>query len=178
MGEPTVNLPPPTEQIPIDTARLIALTELERELEASYDPTATDVIQPLGTTTTTQTALMTPAAPVASHAGATAQHVQMPSKLSERPVVEQERTNIIEVLRKAIEADPRRLDLRLKLLEIYFSSASAHQEEFVEVARKLARSGEILTASDWEKVSALSSRADTAATVEIPRGQDKLADCA
>jgi pilus assembly protein FimV len=167
VGEHTVNLAAPTQQIPVNTERLTALTELERELEASYDPTATDVFEHV------------PIAEAAARkASATAQHVQMPSKLSERPVVAQERTNIIEVLRKAIQADPHRLDLRLKLLELYFNSDMSGREEFVEVARKLARTGEILTASDWDKVAALGARADSAAVTQEQKLPGKLADCA
>jgi pilus assembly protein FimV len=167
VGEHTVNLAAPTQQIPVDTARLIALNELERELEASYDPTATDVFEHV------------PISQLAArNAGATAQHVQMPSKLAERPVVAQERTNIIEVLRKAIEADPRRLDLRLKLLELYFGSDVSGREEFVEVARKLARTGEILTTSDWEKIMALGVHSDSTAVTQEQKVPGKLADCA
>jgi FimV-like protein len=169
VGEHTVNLAAPTQQIPVDTARLAALNDLERELEASYDPTATDVFEHV------------PIAQVqvaARSSGATAQHVHMPSKLTERPVVEQERMNIIEVLKKAIEADPRRLDLRLKLLEIYFNSDLAGREEFVEVARKLARTGELLSTSDWDKIAALGAHNESTAVTQEQKVPGKLADCA
>ncbi|HEY5263922.1 MAG TPA: FimV/HubP family polar landmark protein, partial [Steroidobacteraceae bacterium] len=46
----------------------------------------------------------------------TAQHVQMPSVLHEHVVVAERRTNIVDVLRTAIEREPDRKDLRLKLL--------------------------------------------------------------
>jgi FimV-like protein len=167
VGDETVNLAAPTQQIPLDTERLAALNDLERELEASYDPTATDVFEHV------------PIAEVAARkTGATAQHVQMPGKLTERPVVAQERTNIIDVLKKAIESDPHRLDLRLKLLEIYFASDLAGREEYVEVARKLSRSGEILSASDWEKITALTAHNDSTAVTQEQKVPGKLADCA
>ena len=70
------------------------------------------------------------------------------------------------------------LDLRLKLLELYFGSAHSNREDFVEVARKLARSGEILTASDWEKISMLGSANAADAETQEQKKPGKLADCA
>jgi Tfp pilus assembly protein FimV len=186
MGDTTVNLAGPTERLAVDTARLAALNELERELERSYDPTETGVIDPSyapGSATTSITTTQRLAHTAGAHAGgthstgATAQHVQMPSKLTERAVVEQERMNIVEILRKAIEQDPHRLDLRLKLLELYFSSGLSNREEFVEVARKLSRSGEVLSAADWQKIAALGSPA-AANAAQDDKTPGKLADCA
>jgi hypothetical protein len=83
---------------------------------------------------------------------ATTQHVHMPSDLLDQPVVKDRRTNIVDVLKMAIERDPERRDLRMKLLETYFSAASTNQRGFLEVVRKLSREPNYLSADDWQKV--------------------------
>jgi FimV-like protein len=83
---------------------------------------------------------------------ATTQHVHMPSDLLDQPVVKDRRTNIVDVLKMAIERDPERRDLRMKLLETYYSAASTNQRGFLEVVRKLSREPNYLSADDWQKV--------------------------
>jgi hypothetical protein len=83
---------------------------------------------------------------------ATTQHVHMPSDLLDQQVVKDRRTNIVDVLKMAIERDPERRDLRMKLLETYFSAASTNQRGFLEVVRKLSREPNYLSADDWQKV--------------------------
>jgi hypothetical protein len=83
---------------------------------------------------------------------ATTQHVHMPSDLLDQPVVKDRRTNIVDALKMAIERDPERRDLRMKLLETYFSAASTSQRGFLEVVRKLSREPNYLSADDWQKV--------------------------
>jgi pilus assembly protein FimV len=83
---------------------------------------------------------------------ATTQHVHMPSDLLDQPAVKDRRTNIVDVLKMAIERDPERRDLRMKLLETYFSAASTNQRGFLEVVRKLSREPNYLSADDWQKV--------------------------
>ena len=83
---------------------------------------------------------------------ATAQHVHMPSDLHDRPATAERRTNIVDVLKSAIERDPYRSDLRMKLLETYYSLAATNQRAFVDVVRKLAGQREFLTAEEWNKV--------------------------
>ncbi|HWS68913.1 MAG TPA: FimV/HubP family polar landmark protein [Steroidobacteraceae bacterium] len=83
---------------------------------------------------------------------ATTQHVHMPSDLLDQPVVKDRRTHIVDALKMAIERDPERRDLRMKLLETYFSAASTNQRGFLEVVRKLSREPNYLSADDWQKV--------------------------
>jgi hypothetical protein len=83
---------------------------------------------------------------------ATAQHVHMPSDLHDNSVIAERRTNIVDVLKSAIDRDPHRRDLRMKLLETYYSTAAANQKAFLEQVRKLAREREFLSADDWQKV--------------------------
>lgn len=83
---------------------------------------------------------------------ATTQHVHMPSDLLDEPEVKDRRTNIVDVLKMAIERDPQRRDLRMKLLETYYGAASTNQRGFLEVVRKLSREPEVLSADDWQKI--------------------------
>ena len=83
---------------------------------------------------------------------ATTQHVHMPSDLLDQPAVKDRRTNIVDVLKMAIERDPERRDLRMKLLETYYSAATTNQRGFLEVVRKLSREPNYLSADDWQKV--------------------------
>jgi FimV-like protein len=86
---------------------------------------------------------------------ATTQHVHMPSDLLDAPLVKDRRTNIVDVLKTAIERDPERRDLRMKLLETYYSAASTNQRGFLEVVKKLSREPNYLSAEDWQKVVAM-----------------------
>jgi hypothetical protein len=84
---------------------------------------------------------------------ATQQHVQLPSHLQDpADITEERRTNIVDALKVAIDRDPHRRDLVVKLLETYYSTASSNQREFLEVVRKLAREPDFLTKEDWRKV--------------------------
>ena len=110
---------------------------------------------------------------------ATSQHVQMPSELNDHVVVSERRTNIIDVLKQAIDRDPHRRDLRMKLLETYYGAASMNQRAFLEVVRKLARDRDFLSGDDWKKVMMMGR--DIAAEDILfadPVKDDDLADCA
>jgi pilus assembly protein FimV len=113
---------------------------------------------------------------------ATAEHVQMPSGLNDRAVVSEGRANIVDALKMAIDRDPHRRDLRMKLLETYFSAALNNQRAFVDVVRKLARDRDKLSADDWNKVVKMGQ--EIAAEDILFAGtskhepSDQLADCA
>ena len=110
---------------------------------------------------------------------ATTQHVHMPSDLLDQPAVKDRRTNIVDVLKMAIERDPERRDLRMKLLETYYSVASMNQRGFLEIVRKLSREPNYLSADDWQKV-VMMGRAiapDDILFADQPKDDD-LANCA
>jgi len=109
---------------------------------------------------------------------ATAQHVHMPSELQGHVVVAERRTNIAEVLKMAIERDPNRRDLRMKLLETYYSAAATNQRAFLEVVRKLAREREFLSAEDWKKVVSMGREIASDDILFADSSADDLADCA
>jgi pilus assembly protein FimV len=112
----------------------------------------------------------------------TAQHVQMPSVLHERAVVKERRTNLVDVLKRAVEREPDRRDLRMKLLETYYAAAAANRLAFLEVVQKLARDRDRLGEGEWDKIALMGRQiaADTALFSADSEAEDdnKLADCA
>jgi pilus assembly protein FimV len=112
----------------------------------------------------------------------TAQHVQMPSVLHERAIVKERRTNLVDVLKKAVEREPERRDLRMKLLETYYAAAAANRQGFLEVARKLARDRDRMGEGEWDKIASMGKQiaADTALFSSDVETEDdnQLADCA
>ena len=112
----------------------------------------------------------------------TAQHVQMPSVLHERAIVKERRTNLVDVLKKAVEREPERRDLRMKLLETYYAAAASNRQGFLEVAQKLARDRDRLGEGEWDKIAFMGKQiaADTAMFSPDPEAEDdnELADCA
>jgi pilus assembly protein FimV len=105
-------------------------------------------------------------------------HVHMPSDLNDRPVPVERRTSIVDALRSAIKRDPQRRDLRMKLLQTYYSLASVNQRAFLEFARAQSAEPDILTAEDWQQIAEMGREIapDDSLFVEL---QDKdLLDCA
>ncbi|HXA35333.1 MAG TPA: FimV/HubP family polar landmark protein [Steroidobacteraceae bacterium] len=110
----------------------------------------------------------------------TAQHVQMPSVLNEQVVVKERRTNLADVLKLAIEREPDRHDLRMKLLELYYSAAATNRQAFLEVVQKFARDRDYLQPDQWEKILFMGRQiaADNPLFAEPSAADDDLADCA
>jgi hypothetical protein len=112
----------------------------------------------------------------------TAQHVQMPSVLHERVVAKERRTNLVDVLKKAVEREPDRCDLRMKLLETYYAAAAANRQAFLDVVEKLARDRDRLGEGEWDKIAFMGKQiaADAALFSSDSEAEDdnELADCA
>jgi pilus assembly protein FimV len=110
----------------------------------------------------------------------TAQHVQMPSVLNEHAVVKERRTNLADVLKLAIEREPDRHDLRMKLLELYYSAAATNRRAFLEVVQKLARDRDHLQGEEWDKIAFMGRQiaAENPLFAEETAVDDDLADCA
>ncbi len=110
----------------------------------------------------------------------TAQHVQMPSVLNEHAVVKERRTNLADVLKLAIEREPDRHDLRLKLLELYYAAADTNRKAFLDVVQVLARDRDLLNPDQWDKIADMGRKIaseDPLFNEESAAG-DNLADCA
>jgi pilus assembly protein FimV len=114
----------------------------------------------------------------------TAQHVQMPSVLNEQVVMKERRTNLADVLKLAIEREPDRHDLRLKLLELYYSVASTNRQAFLEVVQKFARERDHLPADQWERIASMGRQIAAENPMFVDESlmeeaaDDDLADCA
>jgi len=81
------------------------------------------------------------------------EHVVMGSGLNEpKPFVERRR-NPADVLRQAIEKEPERSDLRLKLLELYYTAAAENRRAFLDATRQLARNENLATPEDWNRIA-------------------------
>lgn len=85
----------------------------------------------------------------------TAQHVFMEGELNSgsrsAPFVERRRS-VIDILRAAIDKEPHRNDLKLKLLELYYATSAANLASFLDVAKKMAREPDMLVSGDWERI--------------------------
>jgi len=86
--------------------------------------------------------------------------------------------NHFDVLKQAIERDPHRRDLRMKLLETYYSAASTNQRAFLDVVRKLGREREFLTADDWKRGVMMGRGIAGDDILFAETSKDDLADCA
>jgi FimV-like protein len=86
---------------------------------------------------------------------ATAHHVRLSGNLHDPASAVERRMNLVDVLKSAIERDPHRRDLVVKLLETYYGAVSANQRAFLDVVRKLPRELNFLTKEDWRKVEAM-----------------------
>ncbi len=109
-----------------------------------------------------------------------AQHVQMPSELHE-PVMKERRRNLADVLKLAIEREPDRHDLRMKLLEFYYSAAATNRQGFLEVVQQFARDRALLEPEVWEKIAFMGRQiaSDNPLFAETPpAAEDDLANCA
>jgi pilus assembly protein FimV len=110
----------------------------------------------------------------------TAQHVHMPSVLHERAIVKERRTNLVDVLKMAVEREPDRRDLRMKLLETYYAAAAANRRGFLELVQKVARERGRLDEGEWEKIAFMGKEiaSDSALFSAASEDDDELADCA
>jgi pilus assembly protein FimV len=106
-------------------------------------------------------------------------HVHMPSALNEQPQMKERRTNLVDVLRKAIERDPDRHDLRLKLLELYFGQAATNRQGFMDVVQKFAQERKVLPDGEWEKIASMGRQIVPDSPLFSDAVDDEqLADCA
>ena len=81
-------------------------------------------------------------------------HVIVGSGLGEPPPFVERRRSPADVLRQAIEREPHRTDLWLKLLELYYTAAAENRRAFLEATRQLARN-KTLSPEDWSRIEAM-----------------------
>jgi Tfp pilus assembly protein FimV len=80
-------------------------------------------------------------------------HVVLASGPGEPPSFVERRKNPADVLRKAIEREPDRSDLRLKLLELYYTAAAQNRRAFLEVTRQLAQNEKLASPTEWSQIA-------------------------
>ncbi len=110
----------------------------------------------------------------------TNQHVDMPSNLHENVEVKERRKNLVDVLKGAIEREPDRGDLHMKLLEAYYTAAHTNRQGFLDVVKKLSSDRNTLAKGQWEKIQFMARQiaAESAVSAEESSEDDDLADCA
>jgi pilus assembly protein FimV len=80
-------------------------------------------------------------------------HVMIAADPLETTQIVERRKNPADVLRQAIEREPERSDLRLKLLELYYSAAAQNRRAFLEAVRQLAKNDKLVaSANDWSQI--------------------------
>jgi len=107
-------------------------------------------------------------------------HVSMPSGLRDEAVFTERRTNIADVLKQAIDRAPDRLDLRMKLLELYHTTAHHNRQGFIDAAKLFTTEANYAATPEWAKVAAMGRQIAPEEPLfffEAKAGQ-KLADCA
>jgi pilus assembly protein FimV len=113
---------------------------------------------------------------------ATVHHVQMPSALHENAGFKERRTSLVDALKSAVEREPNRLDLRMKLLETYYAAAATNRQGFLDVARRIAEERASLNADEWDKIARMSRQigADDSvlAPVAAQPDEEDVANCA
>jgi pilus assembly protein FimV len=113
---------------------------------------------------------------------ASVHHVQMPSMLHESVGFKERRTSLVDALKVAVEREPNRRDLRMKLLETHYAAAAANRQGFLEVVQKLARERGNMTDAEWDKIAwmgrQLAPDNDLFARDTAQTDDEDLADCA
>jgi pilus assembly protein FimV len=111
---------------------------------------------------------------------ATVQHVQMPSALHENAGFKERRTSLVDALKSAMEREPNRLDLRMKLLETYYTAAATNRQGFLDIARKIAEERASLNADEWEKIARMGRQiaADDSVFAAVHPDEEDVANCA
>lgn len=160
------------DTMPVETARLAAVLEPTRELRAA------DGALPASE----------PAAQASEHAYAgldldlTVQHVHLPSALNENVGFKERRTNPVDALKNAVEREPHRRDLRMKLLETYYAAAVTNRKEFLDLVKRIALERTSMDDGEWDKIAwmgrQVASDDDLFAPSITPSDERDLLDCA
>jgi pilus assembly protein FimV len=112
----------------------------------------------------------------------TVHEIQMPSILGERGQVKERRTSLVDVLKIAVEREPDRRDLRMKLLETYYAAIVTSRQGFLEVVQNLARERDNMPDGEWDKIAGMgreiAANNDLFAPDTAQAGDKDLGNCA
>jgi hypothetical protein len=164
---------PNAETMPVETMRIAADSEPAPSRAADLDRTIAMEAATAETTKLDYNLL---------DLDATAHHVQMPSQLHENVGFKERRTSLVDALKIAIEREPNRRDLRMKLLETYYAAAATNRQGFLELVRKLAGEREKAWGEEWDKIiwmgRQIASDNDLFASEAADEDDQDLANCA
>jgi pilus assembly protein FimV len=101
-------------------------------------------------------------------------HVMVAGELEEPAPFVERRKNPADVLRQAIEREPDRNDLRLKLLELYYTAAAQNRRAFLDAVRQLAKNEKFASPNEWSLIEDM-GRAIAPDDELFSNGRDKKA---
>jgi FimV-like protein len=104
-------------------------------------------------------------------------HVKMETT-KEHVIAKDRRTNLVDVLKQAIEREPQRRDLRIKLLETYYAEASNNRQSFLEAVQRLAQDRGDMEEAEWQKIEQMGRRLGADSPELSSQQDDDFADCA
>jgi len=164
---------PNAKTMPIETARIVGITEsTTRELGAGEN--AMPVTESVADVTNLDYNLL--------DLDATVQHVQMPSALHENVGFTERRTSLVDVLKSAVEREPHRQDLRMKLLETYYAAAATNRQGFLDIVQKIAHERASLNEGEWDKIAWMGRQITSDDVLFAPLAaqsdEEDLANCA
>jgi len=85
-------------------------------------------------------------------------------------------------LKSAVEREPQRLDLRMKLLETYYAAAATNRQGFLDIVQKIAEQRASLNTGDWDKIAwmgrQIASDDNLFAPAAAQSDEEDLANCA
>jgi pilus assembly protein FimV len=110
----------------------------------------------------------------------TVQHVPMPSAFHENAGFKERRTSLVDALKSAIDREPHRLDLRMKLLETYYAAAATNRQGFLDTVHKIAAERANLNEGEWDKIASMGRQIASEDHLFAPAQPDEedLANCA
>jgi hypothetical protein len=106
----------------------------------------------------------------------------MPSALHENVGFKERRTSLVDVLKSAVEREPHRQDLRMKLLETYYAAAATNRQGFIDFVQKIAHERASLSEGEWDRIAWMGRQiaSDDAlfAPLVAQADEEDLANCA
>src|SRR5438067_63217 len=82
----------------------------------------------------------------------TTAHLVLTGEVKEPRRFVERRKSPADVLRQAVEREPDRSDLRLKLIELYYTAAAQNRRAFVQATRQLAQHQHLVSEEEWSRI--------------------------
>jgi pilus assembly protein FimV len=148
LNDPTVSLAvEDTAQLPVETLEPTAKLPTAAEQPSDTEVLVAPELEFAGDTVEQKFSFFNP------EATTNTEHVVMDGALNATKPFAERRKNPADVLRQAIEREPERTDLRLKLLELYYTAAAENRRAFLDATRQLSRNEKLATPEDWNRIA-------------------------